>query len=115
MAALLSRLGCALGPLHVHVCGDGVYGLYSHGLTTVVKQSLGCLVFKVEGQELVKDVAAFANAGMAKDLPASNHVEGDACKADGNFDVTEAWVLASGPPGGGQQLEAVIAAHQGVG
>src|SRR5437588_496812 len=40
MAALLSRLGCALGPLHVHVCGDGVYGLYSHGLTTVVKQSL---------------------------------------------------------------------------
>src|SRR5205085_4358239 len=32
-------------------CGDGVYGLYSHGLTTVVKQSLRIDGTRVSGKK----------------------------------------------------------------
>src|SRR5713101_2696568 len=52
----------------------------------------------VEGQQLVEDVVALAQAGMAKDLAAGDHVEGDAAETAADLDVAPARVLAGGAP-----------------
>ena len=75
----------------------------------------GRLVFDVEGEQLLQDVAAFAQARMTKDLPARDHLEGDAAKACGDADMIFAWILAEDLPVVGQVAEVCVAQHQIVG
>ena len=48
-----------------------------------VAQHLGHagVVVAMEGRQLVEDVVPALDAGMAKDLPAGDHLEGDAAEA----------------------------------
>jgi hypothetical protein len=66
----------------------------------------------VEGEQLVEDGAALAQAGVAEHLPAGDHVEGDAAKAGGDFHMAVTRVLAGGLPGGAEQAEAGVAPQE---
>ena len=72
-------------------------------------------MFQVESQQLVENVAAFTQAGMAKDLAAGNHVIRDAAEAQADFDMALARILAGGLPRGGELAEVTVAQHQVVG
>ena len=56
------------------------------------------VVVAVEGVQLVEDVVAALDAGMAKDLPAGDHLEGDAAEAQADLDVGVPRVLALSRP-----------------
>src|SRR5260370_9879515 len=75
----------------------------------------GALVVAMEGGKFVEDVVASLQAGMAKDLAAGHHVEGDATEAVGDADADIAWVLAHGFPVVAQDVEVVVATDQVVG
>src|SRR5262245_35275838 len=72
-------------------------------------------VVAVKGVELVEDVMAVADAGMVKDLPAGDHLEGDATEAQAHPDVAIARVLALSGPARRQSLKVVVAKDEVVG
>src|SRR5436190_22649947 len=69
----------------------------------------------VEGRQLVEDIMPALDAGMAKYLPAGDHLEGDAAEAQANLDAGVPRVLALGGPLRRQPLEVVVAHDQVVG
>ena len=104
-------VGQRLGLGDMLLGGDLVDGVMKIG-QDVLK---GRLVLQVEGQELVEDVAAFAQAGVSKDLSAGDHVEGDAAEAHGDLDMGMLGVLAGGFPGGSAKAEMGVAEDEVVG
>jgi len=75
----------------------------------------GCVVFAVEGHQLVEDVVSSLQAGMAKDLLTGHHLEGDAAETAADADAAMAGGFAGGPPVVGQAAAMVVAADQVVG
>src|ERR1700686_868152 len=69
----------------------------------------------MESDQLFQDVAARAQARMVKDLPARDHVVGDAAEAYGDFDMRVARVFAKHAPLVGQGAEVIVALDQVVG
>jgi hypothetical protein len=82
-----------------------------------VAQHLGHagVMFAMEGGQLVEDGVAALDAGMAKDLSAGDHLEGDAAEARRDFDARVPRVFALSRPLGRQHLEVVVANNQVVG
>ncbi len=110
-AALRHSVGQGLGLGAVLLGRDLVDGVMKIGQDVLE----GRLVFQVEGQEFIEDVAAFAQARMSKDLPAGDHVDGDAAEARGDLDMGMLGVLAGGFPGGSAHAGRGVAEDEIVG
>jgi hypothetical protein len=104
-AGLRHSVGQRLGLGDVLLERDLVDGMMKIGQDVLE----GRLVLQVEGEELVEDVAAFAHAGMSKDLSSGDHLEGDAAEAHGDLDMSVSGVLAGGFPGGSAHAEMGVA------
>jgi hypothetical protein len=89
-------------------CSDG---------RTQVAEHVGHIgvVFPMESDQLVENVMSPGDGRVAKDLPAGDHLEGDAAEAQADFDAGVAWVLAGRPPVVHQDVEVMVALDQVVG
>src|SRR5437660_12815419 len=82
-----------------------------------VAEQLGqrAVVVAMKRRQLVDDIVPTLDAGMAEDLAARDHLEGDAAEAQAHPDVRVAWILPLAGPLRGQVLEVVIAKDEVVG
>src|SRR5438105_14611871 len=69
----------------------------------------------MEGGKFFEDIVSSLQTGMVKDLPAGDHLEGDAAEAVGHTNADVAWVLAGGFPVMAQDVEVVVATDEVVG
>lgn len=70
------------------------------------------VVSAMEGCQFVEDVMAALDGGMAKHLPASHHLEGDATETQTDLDACVPRVFALSGPLCRQHLEVVVADDQ---
>ena len=73
------------------------------------------VLFAMEREQFLQDVAAFAGTGVPKHLRSGEHLEGDAREAHGDFHVQVAWVLASFFAAFGEGVELAVALDEVVG
>ena len=91
-----------------------VFLSFDGGLQIAEHLGHGRVVLAMEGIQFVEDVVTALDAGMAKDLAAGDHLEGNAAEAHTDPDMAVPGVLALAGPLRGQVLEVVVAADEVV-
>jgi hypothetical protein len=100
---------------------SGLGGIFAAGQLpdggVEVRQELGHgrVMLTMKGQELFKDVTAFAGTGVLKHLPTGDHMKGNAAEAHGDTDANGPRIMPRKTPAYLERPEVIVALDEVVG